>query len=158
RPCPSVRRCGDESWPGHGSGTVQLPGDYRGERVGGPVAFVVLDDEIELVLLLELPPRDRDPLLDRPRALGRPQPQTALELLYGRRDEDRHRPGFAALHPERALRLELEHRRFADAAQPVDLGAQRPVAVPDVVDVLEELTCIDPRLEVVVVEEVVLDA
>ena len=44
------------------------------------------------------------------------------------------------------------------AAEPVDLGIQRPVAVSDVVDPLQELARHDPSVELLAVEEPVVDA
>ena len=57
------------------------------------------------------------------------------------------------------MRLELEDDAAAGAEDPVDLLAERPVAVPgDVLDVLEELAGVDAALKVVLGEEVVVAA
>ena len=108
--------------------------------------------------LLELLAGERDPLLDHAGALGRALAEPALELLDRRGDEDRERVLDPALDAQRALRLELEQRRLALAPEAVDLGVQRPVAVADVVDPLEELARLDPPVELGAVEKPVVHA
>ena len=67
-------------------------------------------------------------------------------------------PGTRSLDAQRPVGLELEQRRLAVGPQPVDLGVERPVAVSDVVDPLEELAGDDPAVELLAVEEPVVDA
>ena len=57
-----------------------------------------------------------------------------------------------------ALNLDLEHHRDARAHAALELGAKRPVAPPGVVGVLDELSCGHAAVELVVAEEVVVDA
>src|SRR5439155_7348493 len=104
------------------------------------VQVVVHDDVVELVLEGELLQCDRKALLDLPPALGRPVAEAALELLQaGRLDEDGHRAGHLVADDERAVRLEVEQRHAALAADAVDLRAERAVAwPPGMRDVLQE--------------------
>ena len=67
-------------------------------------------------------------------------------------------PVDAALDAQRPLGLELEQRRLSLSEQPVDLGVERPVAVADVVDVLEELAGVDAAVELLARQEPVVDA
>src|SRR5581483_5155551 len=158
RPGSSVRRCGGESWPGHGSGRAQLPRDDLSERLRGTLPVVVLDHVVEVARLLELPLRHRDAPPDLARALRGGLAQPALELVNRGGDEDRDGAGGAPLPALRALRLELEQRRLPAAPQAIDLRMKRAVAVPDVVDVLEELPGLDPSVELDTIEEPVVDA
>ena len=65
--------------------------------------------------------------------------------------------GSSALHAPGALGLELEQRHVPLRADALELRAERAVAVPgDVDDVLEEGARLDPREELVRVEEPVL--
>ena len=113
---------------------------------------------VEVVLLLELAAGGLDPAADLARALGRPLAQPALELRHGGRHEDRHGAVDAALDPERPLGLELEEGRLAGCPEPVDLGEERSVPVPHVVDPFEELPRLDPAVELVAGQEVVMHA
>ena len=78
--------------------------------------------------LLELLARERDPLADLARALGRALAETPLELVDVGGDEDRDAARDVGLHLQRALELELEHADAAVVGDAVDLRAQRPVA------------------------------
>src|SRR5437763_1289197 len=81
----------------------------------------------------------QEPLGELAGALGGPLAQPPLEFVDGGRDEDRHRPRIPLLHAPGALGLELEQRHVTAAPDPVELGAERAVAVAgDVDDVLEE--------------------
>ena len=123
----------------------------------GALDLVVQHDVVELVRLRELLAREADPLADLALALARPLAQPALELRDRRGDEDRHGARHVLLHVERALRLELEDGDAPVAGDPVDLGAQRAVALArDVGDVLEEVALVDAADELGVGEEPVL--
>ena len=76
-----------------------------------------------------------------------------------RRDEDLHRLGHRLAHLARALDLDLQHDRDARRAmRSLELGAQRAVAAAGVLGVLDELAGRDAPLELLVGEEVVVDA
>src|SRR5206468_12348602 len=96
---------------------------------------------------------------DLPRALRRPLGQPPLELRKRSRDEDRHRAGLPLGDGQRALGLELEDADEAFPADPVDLGVERarPLAPREDV-VLEALAGREPPVELVVRDEVVVDA
>ena len=114
---------------------------------------------VELAGLLELLPGELDPLVDLAGALRRALAQAPLELVDAGGDEDRHRARHLVLDAERSLGLELEQRNVAVRRDPVELRAERAVAVAgDVLDVLEELAARDACEEVVVGEEPVLAA
>ena len=66
--------------------------------------------------------------------------------------------GIAVADLARALQLDLEHHRRAAAGAPLELRAQRAVAMSGVGRVLEELAERQPAVEVRLGEEVVGDA
>jgi len=113
---------------------------------------------VELVRLLELAPGEGDPLLDHAARLGCALTEPALQLLDGRRDEDRDRSGHVFLDRQGPFRLELEQRSAAAGTDPVDLGDERPVTVSDVPDPLEEAALGGPALEFFLGEKPVLDS
>ena len=82
-----------DAWMDHGRAMVparcELPFDEGREGLGRPLDVVVPDHVAEAVGLLELLARDRDPLADLARALGRAGAQPALELGHVGGDEER---------------------------------------------------------------------
>ena len=118
---------------------LELALDDRGEHLGRAAHVVVAHHVAEPVRLLELAPRERDPLADLAGRLGRPLAEAPLELRHVGSDEDRDRARDLVLHVQRALELELEDADAALLGDPVDLRAQRPVPLArDVLHVLEE--------------------
>jgi hypothetical protein len=121
--------------------------------------LVVLDHVVEEVLLLQLVARELEPLLDLALALGGTLAQPPLVLFEARRpDEDRDRSGDALRDCQCAFGLEIEQRDAACVEDPVDLRAQRAIAVARVLDVLEEGALRGPALELLLAQEVVVDA
>src|SRR5439155_2835896 len=112
----------------------------------------------ELVLLLELPLGAPKTLIDLTAALGGTCAESPFELVERRRlHEDRHAVRHLTLDRERALGLEVEQWRLSRGADPPDLRPERAHALPPLeVDVLEELARVEPALELVVRDEVVL--
>ena len=128
------------------------------QLVHGPPDVVVDDDVVELpgqplMILGKL-----EPLLDFPGALRRPLAQPPLELGQRSRDEDRHAAGDEVAHAQRACRLQLEQARLALRGDAVDLRAERAGALMQKGDVLEELAVLDAAVELLVGDEVVVDA
>src|SRR5207253_10262616 len=98
--------------------------------------------------LLELLPRERDPLPDLAGAFGGALTQAALELRDVGCDEQRHAAGNLPLHGEGALELQLEDTDPPLGQDSFELGAGRPVApAGHVRNVLEELPLPDAPLE-----------
>src|SRR5204863_3059522 len=91
-------------------------------------------------------------------ALGRACAEPTFELVERRRlDEDRHAVGNLPLYGERSVGLQIQQRRLPVRADARDLGPERPAALaPLEVDMLEEVTRIEPPLELRMVDEVVL--
>jgi len=133
-----------------------VAGDDLRQTVCSLLPVVVLHDLVELVLLGELVLCDSQPVVDRARRFRVAVAEPALQLVDGRGDENRDRPFDAALYPERTLGLELEQWRPSLRAEPIDLRIERPVSVADVVDPLEKLARLDPALELLLREEVVM--
>jgi hypothetical protein len=131
-------------------------GDDRCKRLCGARPIVVLDHVVEVVRFFELLARLAQPILDHAGALRGAIAEPAFQLLDRRCHEHRHSTVDAAFDPVGALRLELEERGLACRPQAVDLASQRPVAVPDEVDVLQEFARLDPPVEFVTVEEPVV--
>ena len=97
--------------------------------------------------------------LDLLAVVGAAPDQAGAQCLRGgRRDEHLHRLGQRGAHLAGSLHLDLEHHRDARAHAALELGAKRPVAPPGVVGVLDELSCGHAAVELVVAEEVVVDA
>src|SRR5262245_5561478 len=139
----------------------RLPGDL-GDRLGElarrRLEVLVHDHVVELAHRLQLDPAGREPGGDLPLGVGRAALQAPAELgERGRGDEDRGRLGHVAAHRAGPLQLDLDERRRARGEDPLDLRAQRPVAVAGVLDVLEEGALRDQRLELRGAQEVVLD-
>ena len=108
------------------------------------VELVVLDHAVELARLLELAMGQLETLADLGLGLGRALGQAPVELGDRSADEDRVGARHDALHVQRSLGLQLEHADAPGRADPLQLGAESPVALArDVGDMLEELSGLD---------------
>ena len=102
---------------------------------------------------------DREAPFDLLRVVGAAADEPLAQRLLGRRDdEDLHRRGQRPAHLARALHLDLQHDRDAGSRAPLQLGAQRAVAATGVGGVLDERARLDLAVELLVAEEVVVDA
>ena len=91
-------------------------------------------------------------------SVPRPTSRVLQRLLARRRDEHLGRLGHRLADLARALDLDLEQHRRAAGAALLELVAQRSVAAAGVAGVLDEVARVRRVLELVVGEEVVVDA
>src|SRR5215218_7935475 len=113
----------------------------------------------ELVLGGELLTRGLEAARDVFRRVGPAADEPGLERLLARgRDEDLGRLGHRLADLARALDLDLEQHRGVAGASPLELVAEGSVAPAGVAGVLDEVAAVHARLELVVGEEVVVDA
>ena len=136
-----------------------MPPNEPRKLTHGALQVVVLNDVVESVRDSQLLARDSQPLPDLPGALGRTFLKPPFELLDRRGDEDRHRARDALRDVQRPLGLELEHADLPLLADAVDLGKERAGALAPRKDVvLEEIAVLEAPVELLVTDEVVVDA
>src|SRR5262249_54721724 len=113
----------------------------------------------ELVLCGELRLRRPQSLLDLLGGVGSPRLEPFAEGGGGGwGDEDLHRLRLGVPDRARPLDLDLEDDRAAVGELALDLLAKRPVLVPAVARVLQELAGLDPAIELLRGEEVIVAA
>ncbi len=141
-----------------GPAGLELLRDDRGQPLQRVLEPVVDDDVGELGLSCELVFGDVQPALHLRRIVGPATDKPCTQSFErGRGDEHLNGAGNRAAHLAGALHLDLEHDRHARTDPVLELRAQRPVAAPGIVGVLDELAEGDPPVELGAVEEVVVD-